>query len=102
MEFGGHVYAPREKGLPKVMAMIEVSGKSGYNVRELRHMIYNIACDIKEKGERNLSKINPGLFSCSFPKIELHFNQPWLEPTPSLAGTLTNLAWNPNQPCLEP
>ena len=50
MEYGGRVYAPRERGLPKVMAMIEVSSKTGHNVRELRHMIYNIACEIKEKG----------------------------------------------------
>ena len=40
----------RERGLPKVMAMIEVSCKTGYNIRELRQLIYKTSFEIKEKG----------------------------------------------------
>ena len=49
-EFGGRVQNTRERGLPKVMAMIEVSCKTGYHIRELRQLIYNTSFEIKEKG----------------------------------------------------
>lgn len=49
-EFGGGVQNTRERGLPKVMAMIEVSCKTGYHIRELRQLIYNTSFEIKEKG----------------------------------------------------
>lgn len=49
-EFGGRVLNTRERGLPKVMAMIEVSCKTGYNIRELRQLIYKTSYEIKEKG----------------------------------------------------
>ncbi|XP_048577768.1 leucine-rich repeat serine/threonine-protein kinase 1 isoform X2 [Nematostella vectensis] len=52
MEYGGGVQSPRERGLPKVVNRIEVSGKTGHNVRELRHMIYSVSLDIKERGSR--------------------------------------------------
>jgi len=51
-EFGGRVLNTRERGLPKVMAMIEVSCKTGYHIRELRQLIYNTSFEIKEKGNR--------------------------------------------------
>lgn len=51
-EFGGRVQNTRERGLPKVMAMIEVSCKTGYHIRELRQLIYNTSFEIKEKGIR--------------------------------------------------
>lgn len=49
-EFGGRVHNTRERGLPKVMAMIEVSCKTGYHIRELRQLIYSTSYEIKEKG----------------------------------------------------
>lgn len=52
-EFGGRVQNTRERGLPKVMAMIEVSCKTGYHIRELRQLIYNTSFEIKEKGIGN-------------------------------------------------
>ncbi|KAK3754845.1 hypothetical protein QZH41_011322 [Actinostola sp. cb2023] len=51
-EFGGGIQTPRDRGLPRVMNRIEVSSKTGYNVRELRHMIYKKAIEIKERGSR--------------------------------------------------
>ena len=33
-----------------MMAMIEVSCKTGYNIRELRQLIYKTSYEIKEKG----------------------------------------------------
>ena len=49
-EYGGSVMNTRERGLPKVMAMIEVSCKTGYHIRELRQLVYNTSFEIKEKG----------------------------------------------------
>ena len=51
MEFGGGVQTPRERGLPRVMAAIEVSCKTGYHIKELRQLIYVKAFEIKKKGE---------------------------------------------------
>ena len=51
MEFGGGVPNTRERGLPKVRALIEVSCKSGYHIKELRQLIYNTSFEIKEKGK---------------------------------------------------
>ena len=53
VEYGGKVLNTRERGLPKVRAMIEVSCKTGYHIRELRQLIYNTSFDIKEKGKSN-------------------------------------------------
>lgn len=52
VEYGGKVLNTRERGLPKVRAMIEVSCKTGYHIRELRQLIYNTSFDIKERGSR--------------------------------------------------
>ena len=49
-EFGGRVINTRERGLPKVMAKIEVSCRTGYNIQKLRQLIYKTSFEIKEKG----------------------------------------------------
>ncbi|XP_068698664.1 leucine-rich repeat serine/threonine-protein kinase 1-like [Montipora capricornis] len=51
-EFGGRVINTRERGLPKVMAKIEVSCRTGYNIQKLRQLIYKTSFEIKEKGSR--------------------------------------------------
>ena len=58
----------RERGLPKVMAMIEVSCKTGYHIRELRQLIYNTSFEIKEKGTSE--KLFGQIYSCI---VELYF-----------------------------
>ena len=55
-EFGGGLQSPRERGLPRVMATIEVSCKTGHNIKELRQLIYNKAFEIKEKGKAQFKR----------------------------------------------
>ena len=49
-ELGGDVSCPRERGLPKVVQVIDVSCTTGYNVDKLRQAIYNAALEIKGPG----------------------------------------------------
>ena len=50
-EFGGGVGCPRERGLPKVVHVIDVSCvSSGYNIQKLRDLIYTTAMDVKMSG----------------------------------------------------
>lgn len=53
-EFGGDIQNPRDRGLPRVMSRIEISSKTGYHVRDLRHMIYSKAIEIKERGKAKM------------------------------------------------
>ena len=78
-EFGGRVMNTRERGLPKVMAAIEVSCKTGYHIRELRHLIYNTSFAIKEKGSS--MKLFEQIYMHYAWKILVHWVSPFFQGT---------------------
>ena len=50
-DLDGGVGLPRERGLPRVVRMVDVSCTSGHHINLLRDMIYATALEIKGPGE---------------------------------------------------
>ena len=50
-DLGGGIGVPHERGLPKVVRVIDVSCTSGHHITILRDMIYTTALEIKGPGE---------------------------------------------------
>ena len=54
-DLDGGVCCPRERGLPKVVKVINVSCTTGHNIHKLREAIYTTALEIKGPGKLALS-----------------------------------------------
>ena len=50
-DLNGGIGIPRERGLPRVVRVIDVSCTSGHHINLLREMIYTTALEIKGPGE---------------------------------------------------
>ena len=50
-DLDGGIGIPRERGLPRVVRVIDVSCTSGHHINMLREMIYNTALEIKVPGK---------------------------------------------------
>ena len=50
-DLDGGIVNPRERGLPKVVRVIDVSCTTGHHINILREMIYTAALEIKGPGE---------------------------------------------------
>ena len=50
-DLGGGIAVPRERGLPRVVKVVDVSCTTGHNISMLREMIYTTALEIKGPGK---------------------------------------------------